>query len=216
MIPNRLPKFSSLRFRRFITGLAVVAYFGNVWGFPLPLAETKDVSVAFPCQDHACGCQSAAQCWQDCCCHTPAERLAWAEEHGVTIPQEARVALVAAAGSQTTAAPSSQPDCCRHEHDEKSQCASVDRGCSHCKKSHDCHSNDCKSNDWPQARGWVLGIEARKCRGLSTEWVASGASLPLEIQTLWEFDWTPVGHAAVMTDACRSIATSPAVPPPQV
>ncbi len=45
------------------------------------------------------------------------------------------------------------------------------------------------------ARGWVLGIEARKCRGLSTEWVVSGASLPLEIQTLWEFDWTPVGRA---------------------
>ncbi len=212
MIPKRLPKFSSLRFRRFITGVAVVAYFGNVWGFPLPLSETKHASVAFPCQGHACGCQSAAQCWQDCCCYTPAERLAWAEANGVTIPQEARVALVAAAGSQTPAAQPSQRSCCRHDHEDEDatscasvSCASVDPGCSHC-----------KSNDRPQARGWVLGIEARKCRGLSTEWVASGASLPLEIRTLWEFDWTPVGHAAMPTDAWRSLSFSPAVPPPQV
>ncbi len=214
MVPQRLPKFSSLRFRRLVTAVAIVAYFGNVWGFPLPVAESKDVSVAFPCQNHACGCQSAAQCWQDCCCYTPAQRLAWADAHGVSIPEKVRAELVVATQEQP-ATRQSRRSCCQHEGDATS-CASAEGGCSHC-KSNDCKSNDCKSNDRPRARGWVLGIEARKCRGLSTEWVVSGASLPLEIQTLWEFDWTPVGRRTVAaTDACRSIATSPAVPPPQV
>jgi hypothetical protein len=62
---------------------------------------------------------------------------------------------------------------------------------------------------------WVLGIEARKCRGLSTLWVTSGACLPLEIPSLWEFDWRPQGQVEPPLVALASVTFSPAVPPPR-
>src|SRR5262249_28300736 len=45
----------------------------------------------FPCQGRPCGCASAADCWQgDCCCFTLAEKVAWADAHGVEPPAHAR------------------------------------------------------------------------------------------------------------------------------
>lgn len=40
----------------------------------------------FPCEHCGCGCATAEQCWRNCCCFTPAERLAWAEKNGVEPP----------------------------------------------------------------------------------------------------------------------------------
>lgn len=40
----------------------------------------------YPCEDHACGCVSALECWSNCCCHTPHQRLVWAITHGVQPP----------------------------------------------------------------------------------------------------------------------------------
>jgi hypothetical protein len=58
-------------------------------GMPLraPVATSvpasKDRSQPFPCMDRPCGCQTAEQCWRDCCCFTPQQRAAWAQRHGV-------------------------------------------------------------------------------------------------------------------------------------
>lgn len=57
----------------------------NTW-LPLPLSIEKDLSVAFPCQAKGCGCKNAKQCWENCCCHTDSEKLAWAVKHGVEPP----------------------------------------------------------------------------------------------------------------------------------
>jgi hypothetical protein len=51
----------------------------------------------FPCEDHACGCMSAEECWNHCCCMTPEQRLAWAEANHVQPPPSARGMLRAAA-----------------------------------------------------------------------------------------------------------------------
>ena len=65
-----------------------------VSGLPLPVAlppagtaaarklAAKDRSQPFPCMDKACGCDSAERCFTNCCCHTPAETLAWAKARG--------------------------------------------------------------------------------------------------------------------------------------
>lgn len=42
----------------------------------------------YPCEDHACGCISAHECWTHCCCHTPHQRLVWAITHGVKPPAD--------------------------------------------------------------------------------------------------------------------------------
>ena len=57
----------------------------NTW-LPLPVVIEKDISTPFPCQAKGCGCQNANQCWENCCCHTDSEKLAWAAKHGVEPP----------------------------------------------------------------------------------------------------------------------------------
>jgi len=44
----------------------------------------KDRTKPFPCMNKPCGCLSAKQCFQKCCCHTPDETLAWAKQHDVS------------------------------------------------------------------------------------------------------------------------------------
>ncbi|MGD9722965.1 MAG: hypothetical protein AB7O59_21325 [Pirellulales bacterium] len=202
--------------RRLITGLAVLAYLASVWGYPLPGSSDVDYSTPFPCQGHHCGCQSADQCWHSCCCFTPAERLAWAEAHGVTIPAAAREVLFAAVGDShepqraTCCAHTADP---HHEHDDTSVACTAQH-CEHAGEEvgHPCVN--CKSH---KAGGvdWVLGIEARKCRGLSTDWIASGASLPLVIVPLWQFDWASAGRVTTVAPAFASVIFSPAEPPPR-
>ena len=94
MFSRRMLSLSSLAGRRIVTGLALVAYVASTTGYPLPLpAGDQDTSTPYPCQGHACGCQSAAQCWDNCCCYSPAERLAWIRSHDVALPATTVAAL---------------------------------------------------------------------------------------------------------------------------
>src|SRR5438552_3782945 len=72
--------------RRMGAAVALVCYLATALGFPLPKPAPKDHSQPFPCQDHPCGCQTAEQCWRQCCCFNPEERLAWAAAHHVEPP----------------------------------------------------------------------------------------------------------------------------------
>lgn len=211
----RLPiSMKSLRFRRLVTAAALVSYAVSIWGLPLPTAnQAADDGTPFICQGHACGCSSAEQCWRDCCCYTPAERLAWATAHNVKLPAEVQSALVAAA--HRPAACDDDHDCCASHDEDAHECcatpvakASASDSCGHCAQPGHVVSSK------PGFR-WVLGIEARKCRGLSTLWVTSGACLPLEILSLWEFDWRPQGQVEPPLVALASVTFSPAVPPPR-
>lgn len=79
--------------RRVVTWLVLSAYVALAAGLPLPAgavvesgrraAAAKDRSRPFPCMDSPCGCISAEQCFRECCCHSVAERLAWARRHGL-------------------------------------------------------------------------------------------------------------------------------------
>lgn len=53
---------------------------------PLPMTVDKDLTLPFPCQSKGCGCRDAEQCWASCCCHSDAEKLAWAAANGVQPP----------------------------------------------------------------------------------------------------------------------------------
>ena len=57
----------------------------NTW-LPLPVVIEKDLSIPFPCQSKGCGCKNAQQCWENCCCYSDSEKLAWAAKHGVKPP----------------------------------------------------------------------------------------------------------------------------------
>jgi hypothetical protein len=226
MHTHRFFRTHSRLLRRLITAVALAAYLGSVWGYPLPQFAAVDASTPFPCQHHRCGCQSAAQCWNNCCCFTPAERLAWAREHRVEIPSDVEATLLAAVAADSGDV--AQHACCAHEHDhadheiaitsaaDHDQAATVAGHCQTTTDEKDHRCSACASNDPAAAIGWVLGIEARKCRGLSTLWVTSGASLPPLILPLWQYDWTPAGQVALPVDRFASLLGAPPVPPPQV
>lgn len=61
---------------------------------PIPVATLdrldKENAQPFVCQNSPCGCKTAEQCWTNCCCFTPAKRLAWAEKNGITPPSYAQ------------------------------------------------------------------------------------------------------------------------------
>src|SRR5690349_3339169 len=82
----------SPRLRRGVVVLvSLLGYLAAVIGYPMPAGGRKVSSRPFPCQDHACGCVDADQCWRNCCCFTPAEKLAWAVAHHVTPPADAEL-----------------------------------------------------------------------------------------------------------------------------
>lgn len=176
-----------------VTGLALLAYVASVVGYPLPLpAAPQDTSVPFPCQGHACGCQSAAQCLDNCCCYTPTERLAWVHKNAVSLPAATLAALEEKASQETTA----------------TSCGSC------CHRGGKCNDADATAAVAEGGLVWVNAIQAQKCQGLTTLWITSGANLPLEIRTLWSYDWTPV-EKHVLTDAHHtSPIYQPPVPPP--
>jgi hypothetical protein len=102
-----------------VVTLAIVAYLATTIGFPLPAAVSKRGG-AFPCQHHACGCATAAQCWDHCCCFTPSEKLAWAHEHHVEPPAKLIAEVAALEAESHTAAevsathPAPRKSCCAH------------------------------------------------------------------------------------------------------
>lgn len=125
---------------RFTTWCAIAAYVLVASGLPLPWAApaahdpdaarriaAKDRSQPFPCMDKPCGCASAEQCFTSCCCHSPAETLAWAEARGMS-------AAVLAARTRLGARPAAQESSCcsrapRDDHDDADACctAAADR-----------------------------------------------------------------------------------------
>ncbi|MEX0713562.1 MAG: hypothetical protein WD278_14490, partial [Pirellulales bacterium] len=80
------PRLRLPRRRRFVQPAALFAllvHLGATVGVPLPGAPAKDRSRPFPCMDRRCGCHSAGECRESCCCFSDEEKLAWARRHQV-------------------------------------------------------------------------------------------------------------------------------------
>lgn len=60
---------------------------------PMPVSpqagkiSEKDTSEPFPCQNRPCGCRSASQCWEKCCCFSDEQKVAWAKANHVKVPE---------------------------------------------------------------------------------------------------------------------------------
>jgi hypothetical protein len=97
---------------RRLLGLIVLLPFVAV-SLPVPLPSGpnagKDRSQPFPCQDRPCGCRSAKQCWQKCCCFTNAQKVAWAKQNRIAVPEEV---LTAARREQRQATEIARKSCC--------------------------------------------------------------------------------------------------------
>lgn len=75
--------------RKWVVALLLCVQVLTASGMPLPaigLPTGKDKSSPFPCMNRTCGCMTAEQCWRSCCCFTNQQKLEWAREHGVAVP----------------------------------------------------------------------------------------------------------------------------------
>lgn len=195
----------SRRFRRTLRNwsfplvgwLSAVMYLLVAGGLPLPIPTTsKDRSIPFPCMDNSCGCHSAHQCWTNCCCHSRAERIAWARKHGVTPPREYFIDVDAEETTQRVVTNSSQPG-------HKSCCAAKPACCSSTSNDHTAQDGNSSPVDT------VLGLRALKCHGIGVNWLTAVVAMP---PTVVDCADQPAPTAAVVSPNLQF--SSPAFPPP--
>jgi hypothetical protein len=198
--PNRL------LCRRLIVAVMLATYLAATTGMPVQARVDKPASVPFPCEHHACGCLTAEQCRENCCCFSAAERLAWAKKQGVE-PPASWVAELAAELSTT-------------RHDEQPQSDAPRACCAHhdapaCHDEHADHEHDATACDGASPSRIVFSITARMCRGVSSLWCLSGAVIvPLAVG--WQFQWTALDWVSPRGEFCASRDLAPPVPPPRV
>lgn len=187
--------------------LSAAMYFVVAGGLPLPIPQTatKDRSVPFPCMDCACGCGNADQCWTGCCCHTPAERLAWAREHGVT-PPRALVVMVDTRPQTAFAAEGASRV-------ESKSCWAAKRSC--CQSKPDCcHDSPVASPRQPTEDFSILGLRALVCHGFGTNWLTAVIAVPLNVPGCVQ----PLAAESVVTWRRLQFSSRgfpPPVPPPR-
>lgn len=159
-------------------------------------ATSRDSSQAFPCQGGHCGCSSAAQCWQSCCCTSVAERLAWAAANDVTPPPFLFELLAVSEGRQVA---NRSATCCSH-HDLQiahvESCA-IDR------------------DREPQTR-IVLLSDLGRCRGSSRYLAIFGSAICEPLPDTLAFDFAPILWLQTLDESFESPLPSPPTPPPRV
>jgi hypothetical protein len=84
----RLNKFVLSIWRRVFSCVLLVAFCVSSVPVPFESAEplVQDSSERFPCEGHRCGCKTAHQCWTNCCCNSPKQRVAWAKRNNIQPP----------------------------------------------------------------------------------------------------------------------------------
>lgn len=186
--------------------MLLAAYAVAATGLPLRgPAPPKAAGERFPCEDCGCGCGSADVCWNNCCCHTMGQRLAWAERENVRppanvlskaqcagldvsrwLPSAPKVSLVAAAVVGETKA------CCC--------CA---------KKQPPAEERDDERDEDDGSLAW----RSLACHGVLSLWVSLSVALPpaeVDLPALPRAVETRVA-AALLFDGC---SFPPATPPP--
>jgi hypothetical protein len=191
--------------RRLLALLALAGFLAGTVGVPLPqpIHPGQDRSQAFPCMDHACGCASAEQCWQSCCCFTDHEKLAWAARHGVTPPPH----VVAAAAREK---PQAAASCCSSQRAAANCCEHHASCC-----GHESRDGDAAATAAGSAFTFVLAIQARKCQGQAELWLALGAVTPPPARFVVSEQSPAASEAIIRIAALRGISERPATPPPR-
>ncbi len=207
---------------RRLLGLIVLLPFVAV-SFPVPLPREpiagKDRSQPFPCQDRPCGCRSAKQCWQKCCCFTIAQKVAWAKQNRVAVPEEV---LTAARREQRQATEIARKSCCSRTTPvvaiiPRPPLQNAQKTAAHGRTPDVSERGDAKartSQSQPAAKV-VIGALAGQCQGqdwslaIVPAWMMSNVTTPVP----------PVGPAVRLvlphSEVADSLSHRPPVPPPR-
>jgi hypothetical protein len=208
-----LASMNGLSSRRLLALLALVGQvFGSVGGLvPVRANSAKNTSgIAYPCQDHPCGCESAEKCWSaPCCCFTMREKVAWAQDHGVNPPKHA-LRLAAEEEREVRLAEPHEPaklDCCSH-HSTTS--------CDHTQEI-TAHSSKASSMKLASNRlGWIAGLFAKKCQGPGySDLGILNIGFPPTVPGTWICEIKLVETQVLRNQTPVAATYEPSIPPPK-
>jgi hypothetical protein len=173
--------------------------------------------------DKPCGCATAEQCFTNCCCHTLAERLAWAKARGL---EPAVLAALARRVAVASPAPAAGGCCAVKQQAKPSCCASSDDG----EGAEDSVCGDSKSlagepvsppssdepapNDEPGCKVVILRAMLA-CGGIVAQWAAVGVSLPPPGIVTCELPWPSIGTVVIRDEQASDRGGPPDLPPPR-
>jgi len=179
--------------------LALLGQVIAVVGLPLPPASAKDRSQPFPCQQRVCGCLTASDCWQSCCCFTAAQRVAWGREHDAQVPE----ALVEEAEQEGV------EHCCSD--------TGGDTGGDTERKP--CCTKSSQPRVKPKAtatkQGWLLIIQARRCQGASGEQGDLSPTVSPAAPLVWRYEWALVASLPFVSMSAAEVSHLPPARPPR-
>ena len=177
---------------------------------------SKDRSRPFPCMDSPCGCGTAEQCFESCCCHSVAERAAWARRRG--IDADVVAALERRAGAERRAAPvTGGGNCCTVAAAPPSRAAASESSCcdqgpgdaaTDDREPSEADPGDAVGPEWVTLRAYLA------CRGMVAEWATVGGALP-PARVEAGSPPAPSGVVEVTDATVVSPSRTPESPPPE-
>ncbi|CAN5188525.1 hypothetical protein BH10PLA2_BH10PLA2_07290 [soil metagenome] len=214
--------------------LTLVNYLTMAIGLPLPsfhFRSAQSSDIAYPCQDHACGCVSSEECWKgDCCCYTLEQKLAWAEARGVEPPSHVRTLVES---RKTGIQKHGKKSCCSEstatdEHHPKGSICERDSTPCECERlaastdqlnqtqSEATAVDGDKVEHAPLRLRWVVGILAQKCRGTGPSGLLQLEFTGLhQVSTFRSFQSPPDGWIVPGKMKTLEFAHIPPAPPPR-
>ncbi len=220
--------------------LAVFAVIGQLLGtvgiIPVRADSNEDSSTPFPCQNHPCGCRTAARCWAGaCCCYTMQQKVAWAAERGITPPDHAVLMAAKEAAQERTGLAGR---CCSKkerftaenpENIEKDSILRDEKNVFTKQSSMPVHhgqrdqqsipresKNESKVPDPHHGVGWVAGLFAQQCHGQGFDGPGLlNIGVPPTPSTTWIFEIDFINTCDSPNQIPIPMPVTPLVPPPK-
>ena len=171
-MPSSSRLLDQLYFLRRLIGLsALVGVLCSTCPVPLAWKVWQPGQTPFPCQSCGCGCSTAEQCWFSCCCYSLSERIAWARQHGVAIPE----AILVQEPSLAKRTPAAKSACCttsaaccgKSDASDTDMCTAVGNGKS---SSNGEVASELNDQDEPSdsSTTLIVSLQAIECQGGAT------------------------------------------------
>ena len=197
---------SAIRAFAFLSGLAVLV---STVGLPVIERSEKDLSKPFPCAQRACGCHTARDCWDHCCCFTDEQKLAWAIENNVDPPSDFLVRC--------------SPDLRRRYAERDAQADACEpaetEACCCCQKGELPPRSSVPSNPTAKPASaklkLVLGVFAAKCKGNGTDWLTLKQSLPPPSVVVFSPELLVSSDLVLCDNSYEHFRAAPMPPPPR-
>ncbi len=194
-------------YRKAVTLALLVCLLPSILPIPLPVVRlVKDLSEPFPCQNCACGCVNAEQCWTNCCCFTEVERLQWAKDHGVKPPDYFKFSSATLVAVKQTK-PVAVKSCCASHPVAKSEATAC---CE--RKNRNCTIAPSQSTKDTEL---VLVYESLNCRGNTTDYSPLHSAIVVCPDKLLILGERLTSKLSLLVEAIVSPTLSVDVPPPR-